>query len=141
MFKGEKKGRTAMDSPERLNRLVEGTSVEGNLSTESNLRVDGSIDGNIQCKGKFVLGQTGKLKGNLTALESEVEGTIIGDLAIDDLLVLRKTAIIQGKITTGRLVIEDGAQLGGSIETADLPKKAGNTTSKKSDPEPTEVVY
>lgn len=120
MFKGEK-NKSNNDSPERLNRLVSGTELEGDLKTESNLRVDGRINGNTQCNGKFVLGEKGIVKGNLNATTAELEGTIDGDITVEDLLILRKTAIIKGAVTTGRLVIEDGAQIGGSIQTGDIP--------------------
>lgn len=122
MFKGEK-NKPNNDSPERLNRLVTGTELEGDLKTESNLRVDGRIIGNTQCNGKFVLGEKGIVNGNLNATTAELEGTVDGDIAVEDLLILRKTAIIKGGVTTGRLIIEDGAQIGGSIQTGDIPVK------------------
>lgn len=131
MFKGEK-NKSNTDSPERLNRLVAGTELEGDLKTESNLRVDGTIHGNTQCNGKFVLGEKGIVKGNLNSTTAELEGTIEGDIAIEDLLILRKTAIIKGGVTTGRLVIEDGAQIGGSIQTGDIPvNKQSNLSSSR----------
>lgn len=121
MFKGEK-NKGIVDSPERLNRLVSGTKLKGDLVTESNLRVDGTISGSVSCQGKFVLGEHGKLEGNLVALEAEIEGAIEGDLTIDGLLLLRKSANILGAVQTGRLVIEDGAQINGNITTGDFPK-------------------
>jgi cytoskeletal protein CcmA (bactofilin family) len=121
MFKGDK-AKVDIDSPDRLNRLVSGTHLKGDLITESNLRVDGQIDGTVSCKGKFVLGNTGVLNGNLIANEAEVEGTIEGDVKTDGLLTLRKTAIIKGALDVGRIVIEDGAQLLGTISSGDLPK-------------------
>jgi cytoskeletal protein CcmA (bactofilin family) len=133
MFKGEK-NKSNNDSPERLNRLVSGTELEGDLKTESNLRVDGKINGNTQCNGKFVLGEKGIVKGNLNATTAELEGTIDGDIAVEDLLILRKTAIIKGGVTTGRLIIEDGAQIGGSIQTGDIPmSKQSNLSSNRVD--------
>lgn len=133
MFKGEK-NKTNNDSPERLNRLVSGTELEGDLKTESNLRVDGRIIGNTQCNGKFVLGEKGIVDGNLNATTAELEGTVDGDIAVEDLLILRKTAIIKGGISTGRLIIEDGAQIGGSIQTGDIPiNNQSNLSSNKSE--------
>jgi cytoskeletal protein CcmA (bactofilin family) len=130
MFKGEK-SKTNNDSPERLNRLVSGTELEGGLKTESNLRVDGRIIGNTQCNGKFVLGEKGIVNGNLNATTAELEGTVDGDIVIEDLLILRKTAIIKGGVSTARLIIEDGAQIGGSIQTGDIPvKNLKNNNSK-----------
>lgn len=122
MFKGEK-NKSNNDSPERLNKLVSGTELVGNLTTEGNLRVDGKINGNTHCNGKFVLGDKGLVNGDLTAVTAELEGTVEGDIVIEDLLTLRKTAIVKGGVTTGRLIIEDGAQIGGSIQTGDIPVK------------------
>lgn len=129
MFKGEK-NKGVVDSHERLNRLVSGTKLKGDLVTESNLRVDGVVNGSVSCQGKFVLGEKGKLEGNLVALEAEVEGTIEGDLTVDGLLLLRKSANILGAVQTGRLVIEDGAKINGNIKTGDFPKVAPNPVSK-----------
>jgi cytoskeletal protein CcmA (bactofilin family) len=149
MFKGDK-NKANNDSPERLNRLVSGTQLEGELRTESNLRVDGKIIGNIQCNGKFVLGEKGIINGNLNVTTAELEGTVDGDIVVEDLLILRKTALIKGGVTTGRLIIEDGAQIGGSIQTGDIPldkqsnlsadqsKKSDSNIKKQSD---SEVVY
>jgi len=130
MFKGEK-NKPNNDSPERLNRLVSGTELEGDLKTQSNLRVDGRILGNTQCNGKFVLGEKGIVNGDLNATTAELEGTVDGDIAVEDLLILRKTAIIKGGVTTGRLIIEDGAQIGGSIQTGDIPVKNLQGNPKK----------
>lgn len=129
MFKGEK-NKGVVDSPERLNRLVSGTKLKGDLVTESNLRVDGVVNGSVSCQGKFVLGEKGKLEGNLVALEAEIEGVIEGDLTVDGLLLLRKSANIHGAVQTGRLVIEDGAQINGNITTGDLPKVAPRPIAK-----------
>lgn len=129
MFKGEK-NKGVVDSPERLNRLVSGTKLKGDLVTESNLRVDGILNGSVSCQGKFVLGEKGKLEGNLVALEADIEGVIEGDLTVDGLLLLRKSANILGTVQTGRLVIEDGAQINGNITTGDLPKVAPKPIAK-----------
>lgn len=132
MFKGEK-NKANVDSPERLNRLVSGTKLTGDLITESSLRVDGRIEGNITCNGKIVLGTEGTVVGDVVTTQAEIEGNIEGDLKVEDLLILQKTAVVKGAIQTGRLVIEDGAQIGGNVQTGDLPNipKATNNSSKK----------
>jgi cytoskeletal protein CcmA (bactofilin family) len=127
----DKKNRGEKDSPERLNRLVSGVKLNGDLTTESSLRLEGQVIGNIKCTGKFVLGSTGKLIGDLIADESEIEGVIEGDVTISGLLTLKKTAIIKGSITTKRIVIEDGAQIGGNIAAGEAVKSIKNTNFKQ----------
>jgi cytoskeletal protein CcmA (bactofilin family) len=145
MFKGDK-NKANVDSPERLNRLVTGTKLEGNLTTESSLRVDGLINGDVQCSGKIVLGTEGVIVGNLVSTQAEIEGNVEGDLKVEDLLILQKTAIVKGAIQTGRLVIEDGAQIGGNVSTGDLPQVSNTSKKSKNNdannaPEESDVVY
>lgn len=130
MLTMEKKNRGEKDSPERLNRLVSGVKLSGDLSTESSLRLEGEVVGNIKCTGKFVLGSTGKLIGNLVADESEIEGLVEGDVSISGLLTLKRTAIIKGAIATKRIVIEDGAQIGGKISAGEAGKSQKQTSFK-----------
>ncbi|HLV40764.1 MAG TPA: polymer-forming cytoskeletal protein [Brumimicrobium sp.] len=120
MFKGEKN--KVKDSPDRLNRLVSGTKLTGDLTTNSSLRIDGQVDGSIVCNGKLVLGQDGVITGDINATEVELDGTVEGHINAEVLLTLHQTAIVKGDIRTGRLVIEDGAHIEGNIHTGDLPK-------------------
>jgi cytoskeletal protein CcmA (bactofilin family) len=131
MFKGDK-DKNNFDQPEKLNRLVAGTKLVGDLSSESSLRVDGSIQGNVNCAGKIVIGTEGSIVGDVISVQAEIEGTVEGDLKVEDILILQKTAIVKGAMTVGRLVIEDGAQIGGNIQTGDISMVSGqNSKSDK----------
>lgn len=130
MFKGDK-GKSNPDSPDRLNRLVSGTKLTGDLVVNSSLRVDGEVEGNIQCNGKLVLGKEGLIVGNVNATEVEVDGTVEGQIDAEILLTLHKTASIKGDIATGRIVIEDGAQIEGNIQTGDTQSKGKKSLMKK----------
>jgi cytoskeletal protein CcmA (bactofilin family) len=123
MFKGEK-GKSKPESPDRLNRLVAGTKLTGDLTANSSLRVDGEIVGNIECKGKFVLGQDGVVVGNINAAEVEIDGKVEGQINAEVLLILHQTGVVHGDIQTGRIVIEDGAQIEGNIQTGDAGKNS-----------------
>src|SRR5690554_4061620 len=129
MFKGEKK-KSKQEDPDQLNRLVLGTSLSGDLSTNSSLRIDGRIDGNVVCKGKIVLGKEGIIAGNIQAVEMELDGTVEGNINAELLLTLHSSAVVRGDIQTSRLVIEDGARVGGNIQTGDMSKKTIDTGSK-----------
>lgn len=152
MFKGEK-GKSSAEQPDRINRIVSGTKINGNLNIGSSLRLDGEVIGEVKCGGKIVIGKDGVIQGNVTSREIEVEGSINGNVVTEDLLVLRKTAIIQGDIETVRLIIEDGAQIDGKIKTGELQKstkissKEGKNSGKKdskqafSQEDQPEVIY
>ena len=116
----KKKGSVQIDSPDRLNVIVDGSKVVGDMITESNLRVDGVVDGNISSASKVVVGASGMIKGNLTCSDADIEGVIQGVLKIEGLLVLRSNAKIEGEITTSKLQVEEGAEFSGNCKMSNF---------------------
>ena len=98
-----------LNSPERLNRIVEGTSIEGIISSESNIRIDGIVKGTISTKGRLVVGTTGIIVGDIICQNSEIEGKTKGKMTVGELLSLKATAKVEGNVKTGKLSIEPGA--------------------------------
>lgn len=123
MFKGEK-GKSKPESPDRLNRIVSGTKIVGDLTANSSLRIDGEVIGNINCNGKVVLGQDGSVIGDIVASEVELDGKVEGNIVAESLLTLHQTASVKGDLYVGRIVIEDGAQIEGNIQTGDVSRKS-----------------
>jgi cytoskeletal protein CcmA (bactofilin family) len=112
----KRKEKTQFESPERLNRLVEGTKIIGDIFSESNLRIDGEVQGNVSTAAKVVIGETGLIQGNLTCQDADIEGKLNGSLAIEGLLILRETSKIVGDIQTSKLHVEEGAVFVGSCK-------------------------
>ncbi len=110
----KKKGTVSFDSPDKLNVIVEGSKVIGDMITSSNLRIDGEVIGNVSVASKVVIGPTGVIKGNLVCGSADIEGNIDGVLKVDGLLSLRATAVINGEITTAKLEVEEGANFSGN---------------------------
>jgi cytoskeletal protein CcmA (bactofilin family) len=96
-------------SSDKWNRILSGTEITGNIVSDSNLIIEGLINGNVTCSGKVHVGTTGRIAGNLSATNAEFEGSQEGELSIDNLLILRSTARIKGNINTLKLNIEEGA--------------------------------
>lgn len=102
----------ASDAPVRstnVNMIGEGTTVRGTIEADGDLRVAGLVNGNIRCKGKVIVAQTGKISGDLNAEEADVAGHVNGQLAIQRKLSLRHGCEVEGDIFTKSLLIEDGA--------------------------------
>ena len=97
-----------------MNVIVDGSKVIGDIITESNIRIDGEVVGNVSTSAKVVVGSTGFIKGNLTCSEGDLEGKIEGTLKVEGLLILRSDANIEGEITTNKLQVEEGAQFSGN---------------------------
>lgn len=116
----KKKSNIQFDSPERLNVIVEGSKVIGDMITESNLRIDGEVKGNVTSAAKVVIGKNGSVFGNLTCADADIEGDVIGVIKVDALTILRATAKIDGEITTAKLQIEEGAQFSGNCRMSNF---------------------
>lgn len=97
-----------------INRIVEGTSIEGEIRCESNIRIDGSFVGNLNTKGRLVVGPAGRIEGTITCQNAEVEGLIKGKLNVQQLLSLKGSAKVEGDIFTDKLSIEPGATFTGA---------------------------
>ena len=122
-----KKVNEQASSPDRLNIIVEGSKVIGDMITESNLRIDGVVEGNISSASKVVIGKTGSITGNLTCGEADIEGKIKGTLKIETLLSLRSSANIEGEITTGKFQVEEGAEFSGNCKMNNFSSKTNAT--------------
>lgn len=112
----KRKEKSTFESPERLNRLVEGSKIIGDLFADSNLRIDGEIKGNVSTSSKVVIGENGKITGNLTCLDADIEGIVEGTITVEGLLVLREAAKISGDIYTLRIQIDEGAFFNGKCQ-------------------------
>ncbi|MBX2978532.1 MAG: polymer-forming cytoskeletal protein [Flavobacteriales bacterium] len=101
-------------SPGKINSIMEGTSIEGEIRSDSNIRIDGRVKGTVHAKGRVIVGQTGVIEGEVVCHGSDIEGTVIGKVNCQDLLSLKATAKLQGDINTKKLAIEPGAVFTGN---------------------------
>ncbi|WP_310555256.1 polymer-forming cytoskeletal protein [Flavobacterium sp.] len=93
----------------KTNRIVEGTTIKGNIDSIADFRLDGHLIGDFNSKGKLVVGPAGCVSGNITCLNVDVEGKVEGKLYIEEILNVKSKAVIQGEVTCGKLAVEPGA--------------------------------
>lgn len=103
--------------------IAKGTFIEGKFTTSENVRIDGTIKGEVKCEKRIVMGDTGKIEGDVQALHSTIKGTIEGTVQIFDTLHLMDTAFIKGKIATKTLVVDEGARYEGELMVGDKQGK------------------
>ena len=95
------------------NSLTTGTIVKGNVKTETDFRLDGQIEGDVDCDGKFVIGPKGRVTGNIVSTSAEILGEVNGTVRTGEKLVLKSTGNINGDIFVKSLEIEPGARFNG----------------------------
>ena len=108
MFEKEKKNGTELLG--KTNRIVEGTSIIGDIVSKADFRLDGELIGNFTSQGKLVIGASGIVKGEIICHNADIEGEFQGKLKVLEILNIKATAHIQGEVAVGKLSIEPGAE-------------------------------
>jgi cytoskeletal protein CcmA (bactofilin family) len=116
MLATKEQKRAAEEISNSSNVIGKGTTIEGNIDTSGNIRIEGKVIGNIKSRAKIALGNGSQIDGNVTAQNADIEGHVKGKIDISEVLVLKATAVITGDISTGKLVIEPGATFNGSCK-------------------------
>jgi len=98
-----------------INRIVEGTLVEGTITSDSNLRIDGEFKGNLITRGRLVVGLKGKVSGTVNCLCCDVEGILEGEVTVLELLSMKSSSTVQGDLYYGQLSVEAGAKALGTF--------------------------
>jgi cytoskeletal protein CcmA (bactofilin family) len=113
------------------NMIGPGTKIIGNIETNGDIRIDGAIEGDIQSKGKVVVGPNGIVKGEIRCVNCEVSGNVNGKVMVSELLSLKASSNISGDIKTGKLTIEPGAVFTGTCNMDHGSQDKGQPVSGK----------
>lgn len=96
------------DTPS-LNLIGAGTVIEGDVTTNRDMRIDGTLTGSINVKGKLVVGPSGSIEGDIVCQNADISGTIKGKINVTELLTLKASAKSTCDIQTNKIAIEPGA--------------------------------
>lgn len=91
------------------NILAKNTTLVGDLSSEGDFRIDGTLEGTLTTKGRVIIGQDGVVKGTVDCENADIEGKFSGDLKVNTMLTIKATANISGDVVIGKLSVEPGA--------------------------------
>jgi cytoskeletal protein CcmA (bactofilin family) len=122
--------RNESSTPEKLNRIVEGTVIDGEIKSESNIRIDGHVKGHTTTKGRLVVGPNGIIEGEVICANADIEGQLNGKITVTELLSLKASAHLNGDILTKKLAIEPGAIFTGNCS---MGAKVKDLLSAKAD--------
>ncbi len=96
------------------NALTAGSKIIGTIIADSDIRIDGQVEGDLQCKGKVVIGEKGYLKGTIDCQNAEVMGSVDGKVNVQQTLALRATSRMKGDVRTQTLIVEPNALFNGT---------------------------
>lgn len=102
-----------------INIIGNGTVIKGDISATGDMRIDGTLIGSIQSKGKLVIGSTGSVEGEIICQSADFSGNIKARVVVSELLSMKASARLTGDIVTGKLAIEPGARFTGTCNMND----------------------
>ena len=132
----DKKTKSYTDLLGKTNRIVEGTTIKGDIISQADFRLDGELIGNFQSKGKIVIGPAGSVTGDIICKNADIEGKFSGKIQVAEILNVKHKAIIHGEVSVGKLSVEPGADFSASCK---MKTNSKNTIPNDGEPRPEET--
>ncbi len=126
-----KKGKTTSESVNQQNTIAKGTTITGDIISDGDFRIEGTVLGNIKTPGKVVLGKTGVINGTLKGANADIEGKFSGKLTLTDTLSLKSSAFVEGEVQVAKLAIEPGAAFNATCIMTGSLKELGDMNNHK----------
>jgi cytoskeletal protein CcmA (bactofilin family) len=99
-----------------LSIIASGTIVSGDVKTEGTVKIEGEVLGNVIAAQQVLLARGSRVKGDVQTREAVIGGLVEGAIRAGDRVEIQATAVVQGDITTQRIVIAEGGQVNGGLE-------------------------
>ena len=126
------KGNSSSTNTE-LNFIGKGTHIEGKITTQSSIRIDGSIKGTLDCSSTVTIGESGKVDGDIKAQNAIIGGQVQGSVIVAEKLVLENKSSLIGELQAKKLIIDEGAVFDGtSAMGAQKPLKTAAVKNNES---------
>jgi cytoskeletal protein CcmA (bactofilin family) len=105
MFNSTKKT-TVFDSGNNNSLFGKGTIINGNITSDGDIRIDGMLHGNVFISGKLIVGESASIKVEIKAERAEIYGSTTGRITVNVLLSIKSTGVVEGDLYVGQLEIE-----------------------------------
>ena len=116
---------------EDINTISKGTRLKGDLVSSGDIRIDGSLNGSINTKGKLVVGETGLVEGQIKCQNAVIAGKLQATINTEELLMLKSSARLSGEVVAGKLAIEPGAIFTGKCSMGPIIKNLDKNRANK----------
>jgi cytoskeletal protein CcmA (bactofilin family) len=90
-----------------------GTTLKGDIRSNSDLRIDGTVLGNIHSSAKIIIGSSGVVEGDISGNQADIVGKVSGNIRAKELLQLRGESVVTGNLYAGKLQVEPSATFNG----------------------------
>ena len=137
MFNKEKASASEKTYSNSATLISSGTTLKGDVKSQNDLRIDGTIYGNVYSSAKIIVGPSGFVEGNIEGANADITGKVTGNITVKELLQLRGESNVNGNISAVKLQIDPTAVFNGKCQMGTQPASVvtmsneGETTSAK----------
>ena len=135
MFTNKNEPMKKTETTAAVNMIGAGTVITGDIQSNGDIRVDGTLKGSVNTTGKVVLGKEGVIEGDVVCNDADISGVIKAKISVSQLLSLKSTAKLNGDIITNKLSIEPGAIFSGNCKMGAVLKDLSNVEESHSNNE------
>ena len=116
MFNKEKNPTSEKQFSSSATLISAGTILNGDIISENDLRIDGTVKGNIKCSAKIIIGSTGFVDGNVEGGNADITGKVQGNIVVKEFLQLRGECNVSGNLSAVKLQIDPTATFNGQCQ-------------------------
>jgi len=128
--------KNGITEPQARNIIAQGTTIKGDIESNGDFRIEGSIKGTIKVKGKVVIGESGDVEGQVFCQSADISGRAKIKMEVTELTSLRANCNFSGDIITKKISIEPGAIFSGTCQmgTTTTSTSSVNTSTGQTQP-------
>jgi cytoskeletal protein CcmA (bactofilin family) len=115
--------------------IAAGTTLKGDIASNGDIRIDGNLQGNIQCQAKVVIGSNGSVEGDISGQQADIMGKVSGTIKVKELLQLKGGSHVNGNLYAGKLQIEPSANFNGQCHMTTATNGQVNDVAAKREKE------
>ncbi len=130
MFSKESK-KTSENKVSERNIVGKNTQISGDIISEGDFRIDGTLEGTIKTNGRVIIGESGFIKGKVECTNADVEGKFSGELIVSNTLTVKTSANINGDVIIGKLSVEPGASFNATCAMKGAVKELNKDEQKR----------
>jgi|TARA_X000000950_G_C13771464_1_gene601216 cytoskeletal protein CcmA (bactofilin family) len=123
----------------QYSKIDKNTIFKGSINAKTDIRIDGTVEGDVVTSGKVIFGKEAKVIGKVLCNNADIEGTFDGELTVSGTLNLKSGSNVKGKVRIQKLIVESGATFNAncSMHSAeDGVKKLKKVNEKEEEAEP-----
>jgi cytoskeletal protein CcmA (bactofilin family) len=130
--KADGSSESSTPTPGGASLIAAGTTLKGDITSNGDIRIDGTLQGNMQCSAKVIIGANGVVEGDITGQQADIMGKVNGTIKVKELLQLKGGSIVSGNLHAGKLQIEPSANFNGQCHMTSNQNGAVNGASNGS---------